>query len=109
MEFLDDTIGEFITKSAFKKTPILYELIALICKNQFGFKNDSKNRKITLKKSDFKTNAQILSNKIINAQKQWRIDKKTDQIDEVTFNAFTTGTNTKENRDIVIKFIEHHI
>lgn len=109
MGFIDDSIGDFIPTSAFRKTTLLYALIGYIYYVEFGFKDTSNTKsKISLKKSEFKQKVKRISDKILESQREWKLSKKTGDISETIFNAFTSGTNTKENRDIVLNFIKEN-
>ena len=106
--FLDDIYGKNFKNSTFKKTPLLYSLISVIYHKEFGYKT-SKNVKISINKKAFRNNLEKLSSEIRKAQLEWRKDKNVSSVPEKVFDAFTRGTNSKENREEVFKFLSKEL
>jgi uncharacterized protein with ParB-like and HNH nuclease domain len=102
--FLDDVYGKSFKNSSFKKTPLLYSLFSLIYQEEFGYKS-SKDVKININKKSFKNNLDKLSDAIKKAQAEWKKDKKVISVPEKVYDAFTRGTNSKENREEVFRYL----
>ncbi|QYJ68793.1 GmrSD restriction endonuclease domain-containing protein [Flavobacterium litorale] len=106
--FLDEAYGKNFKDSPFKKTPLLYSLFSVIYQNEFSGK-PTKNVKINISKKSLKNSLDRLSEEIKKAQKEWKKDRKVTSLPEKVYDAFTRGTNSKENREEVFKFLNKEL
>jgi len=106
--YLDEVYGKSFKNSPFKKTPLLYSLISVIYQKEFGFEL-SKNVKININKKSLKNNLENLSGEVRKAQLEWKKDKVVHSVPEKVYDAFTRGTNSKENREEVFRFLIKHL
>ena len=109
MKFINEAIGDKLEVIEFKKTPLLYSLIANIYSKQFVFNSNTKEVKITINKSDFKDKILSLSELISLSRKEWKEDKSVKSVPEKVYSAYTAGTNSKENRDIVFNYLKEKL
>lgn len=103
IEFLDDTFGEYLKKYGLNKTPLLYSIFALIYENEF---RNTRNVSIKLNKKKFKETLISFSIDIKKSREEWKQNRTVSSIPERVYDAFTRGTNTKDNRKTVFNYIE---
>jgi len=109
LSFINDVYGKFIKTSDFKKTPLLYSLFATIYSNEFGFLNKNDDVKIKINKKIFREKLDRVSESIKKARTEWKKAKTVSSVPEKVYDAFSRGTNAKENRDEVFNYLNKNL